>query len=333
MKKIFILLVFIISLFGININLSDTVSDAQKKIGKGYYKDALKILKPALKKYPNNDTLLTLTGRVYKELNDYERALIYLRHALKQNHENLIAKKLIEEIEKTQYIIKNKILDSAKDWLADKGVDFLALFLGVLIGELLIRYFSFCQIQSHENYIRKYVCEVLNEVKYNRGIKKYFYKVIKPIFNYSLINLFVMFCCKMIDLLIILTISVAVVIIILLIEIYMNASYLIYIDSYGFKMHIFKLVGISFLIIFFIYFFINLMKRKKTKGKEEIYIADLLSQYLAEHKLHMLRKELKLLKKLEENNFQKVESIFENIILDDEKDILKKIYEKIKKKE
>lgn len=318
MKRVLILLIILIfqqlSYASINRYEKIAIVKSQRLISLGYYKKALKIIDEALEKYPNSDQLLTLKGQVYKETAKLKESLIFLRKALSINPDNKIAKELIQDVEQTIEDSKNKIILAALDWLSDKGIDFLMIFFGVLGGELLVQNLNSCKANETKKYIINYVSKYIElPSKYKKG---------KTIFILR---------CAFVHLLIYFTIISVFVVVILTAELLINVSYLEYVDSKGLWIHIGKLYLILSLFIIFLKL-ISIIKKIKGKKeeKEEIAIADMLANYLNENNIHLIRDSLEVLSLLKN---RKIDSIFNAVLIDDDRETLKKIYEKIVKKD
>ena len=307
--RIILTLILIFS-FSFTSNISKTekiaIIKAQRLIEYGHFKKALKIINDTLKKYPNNDKLLTLSGQALKESKELEKSLIFLQKALSINPDNQLAKALIKEIEETLEASENKVIRNALDWLSDKGVDFLMIFFGVLGGELLIKHLNKCEYRKNEDYIVNYVASNIN----------------KDIKNPT--NILFKLQCNIVNMLIYFTLISAIVVSILTIEILLELSFLKEIDEIGLWKHIFFLYAIVFLSLIVIK---SLLKQDENETQEE-KIAYILEQYLIDNKIFSLKKELKFLALLEKND--KISKIFDNILLQDHREQIEKMLKKIK---
>jgi len=308
--RIILILILIFSFsFTSNISKAEKIAiiKSQRLIEYGHFKKALKIINDALKKYPNNDKLLTLAGQALKESKELEKSLFFLQKALSINPDNQLAKALIKEIEETLEASENKVIRNALDWLTDKGVDFLMIFFGVLGGELLIKHLNKCEYRKDEDYIIDYVANNIDQ-----NIK------------YSPTTILFKFQCNVVNILIYFTLISAIVVSILTIELLLELSFLKEIDEIGLWKHIFFLYIIVFLSLIIIKSFL----KQDEKESDEEKIANILEQYLIDSKIFLLKKELKFLALLEKND--KINKIFDNILLEDNRVQIEKMLKKIK---
>ena len=313
MKNIIVLLLIsFLQLYAFNKVEKFTIIKAQKLIELGKYKKALNLIDNALKKYPKSDQLLTLQGKAYKEDGKLNKGLISLQKALLINPNNQMAKTLIQDIEDTLNESKNKTIINALNWLSDKGIDFLMIFFGIIAGELLVRYVNDCQIYANERYILNYISRHTKhkEISLNKNRCKNIFLKIQ--------------CFLMINLLSYIITSSVFVLTILIVELLLNVSYLQYIDSHDLWIHIGKLYILASIILFIVKMLLSLFKNKE---QDEIQLANILVDYLNRHDMKLLRETLEMLLVLDK---EKVDSIFKEIIFDEDKQVLSGIYDKIK---
>ena len=237
MRTILTIILFFNFSFTSNISKAEKIAiiKAQRLIDYGHFKKALEIINTTLKKYPNNDKLLTLAGQALKESKKLEKSLFFLQKALSINPDNQLAKALIKEIEETLEASENKVIRNALDWLTDKGVDFLMIFFGVLGGELLIKHLNKCEYRKDEDYIINYVANTIN-----KNIKSPFTTIL---FKSQ---------CRIVNILIYFTLISAIVVSILTIELLLELDFLKEIDENGLWKHIFFLyiiISISSIIV------------------------------------------------------------------------------------
>jgi len=289
-------LLFWVSLFAVTKEEKIVFIKASHLIDKGYDKKALIMLNKTLKKYPHNDKLLTLKAKALKDLKRLDEAKIILQKALNINPENVIAIELIKNIEDIENSVVNKALEDTLEWISDKGIDFLFIFLGFLGGELLNLAYQNC-----------------NKLKEQRLLLSY---IRKKEFTLRSIN------CIFIDFLIYLTVAIAFTIPFLLAELFIEPSYLKYITKEGLIIHI----GIVFFIFLLFVFIYNFYKKRIKKTVENEIIADIFLRYLDEKNIYLLKQNLKLL------NNEQLENILQNIPFEEEKEQIKKIYINLKGK-
>ena len=297
MKKILFFLFSIMWLFAFTKKETILVIKASKLIEQGYDKKALVILNKILKTHPHNDNLLTLKAQALKDLKKLDEAKIILQKALAINPENKKALALVENIKNIENNIANKVLEDTLNWISDKGVDFLFIFLGFLGGELLNVAYQNCNKLKEQRLILNYT-----------GKKEFTLKSINCIF---------------IDFLIYLTVAFAFTIPFLLVELFIEPPYLKYITEQGLVIHI-SIVFFIFLLFIFIY---NFYKKRIKKTVENEIIADIFLRYLDERNIYMLKQDLKLL------NYEQLENILQNIPFEEEKEQIRKIFISLKEKQ
>jgi tetratricopeptide (TPR) repeat protein len=303
MKTIVIIIALISTLFAITKIEKITIIKANKYIEKGYYDKALKMLDKALKINPENDKLLTLKGKALKNMRKTKEANLILKKALQINPENLMARKLINDVQEIQQATQNETISAALDWLSDKGIDLLFIFLGVLGGELLIKALNECEANNDSKLIAKFVYQTIdrNDFKFSN------------------------FKCLFINVLIYLTVVSSITVVILLVELLVSPSYLEYIDTAGLWKHI-----LAIYIVFIVYGIYKYVSKKE----EDVTIAmisDTLTKYFHKDEFLMLRKDMKLLYLLEKSGKNEiVNQIFGHILFEEDKSKLKKLYENLK---
>jgi len=312
MKLILVLISLVgLQLFGAN-SISTTekiaIIKVQRFIDLGHYKKALYLASKTLKEYPKNDQLLTLTGQIYKETDKLETALEYLKKALLINPDNKVARALIQEINETIEASKNETISDALEWLSDKGIDFLMIFFGVIGGELLIRNLNNCKANEEKRYIINYVSDHIT-------IPSKF-KHRKILFRLQCIGIYFLISFTGLS---------VIIIVILMAEILLNAPYLRFISDKGFWQHIFLLYLCMFTFMSIVKTIIYFKKRKREIP--ESHIADILTDYLDERNTRFLREEFQILSLLGEKEPAKIHSIFNNVLIDEDRKLLKEIYE------
>ena len=300
MKSILVFFILVSSLLGVSKVEKITFIKANKLITQGYYNKALDYLEPIIIKYNENDRLLYLKGKALKELGKLEQSTLILKKVLNIKQDNILARKLIDEIEQIENAKQNNIVKASLEWLSDKGIDFLLIFFGILGGELLLKELISCNKQRNNNEIKRFVYKQLNKTE-----------------SVHLSNI----KCFTINNLILFTTSLALVVVVLLIEFLINFSYLDSMTHETVWIHIFYIFS-SILIVQIIF---NI--RKKKEKITIVDISDSLVEYLHNDELKLLRHQLELLELLDlpehKNIFNK---IFDNILIEKDRDILLNIY-------
>ncbi|MBI9112797.1 tetratricopeptide repeat protein [Maridesulfovibrio ferrireducens] len=101
------------------------------------YELAISNLEACLRVYPRSDWLFSLLGRAYYKMGDLEAAETQFRHALEINTNNLVAKRLILEMRKTQDLLKDRELSEWVGIAKERAADLITLVVGVWLGMLL----------------------------------------------------------------------------------------------------------------------------------------------------------------------------------------------------
>lgn len=308
-----IILIFFIcstSLFAITKSEKYTFIKTNKLISQGYYKKAIKILNPVILEFNKNDNLLYLKGKALKELGELEQATLVLKKVLSINQDNIFARKLIDEIALIENAKQNNVVQATLEWLSDKGIDFLFIFFGILGGELLLKELAECEKKSNNNAIKRYVDSLIDNALYRKHIS------IK---------------CFFIDSLILLTTSIALVVVILLVEVLLNLQYLDDMTYDTMWIHVFIIFSCITLVQILIKVF------EKEEQLKVCDISDSLLEYLHNDELKLLRYQFKVLELLDNAKYKYIlDDIFNNILIDSDKEMLFNIYnhqKKIKNKE
>jgi len=129
----------------INIASEDAIEAiVQEHIESGYVKEAYLLLEDVRGVYPQNVNLLVFSGRAAYELDDLSEAKSYYQLALELDSNNEIAALNISNIEAQEEAQENKVVSGVVDYLGDKGLDFLMIFLAFLGGDLLAKRYMTC---------------------------------------------------------------------------------------------------------------------------------------------------------------------------------------------
>jgi hypothetical protein len=190
----------------------------QTMVEDGYIDDAIIFAKKANEKYADNILLLTWSGQAYLEKDDLEVALKYYKQVLDLDPSNEIAKMKIEFIDDQESAKENKNIATILEWLIDKGLDFLMIFLAFLGGEIIAKRYNSCQ----NNYIYTLVYYFLQDEKlYNSWANR-----LEIMFSQGFKQRFSPFCL-VINFLIIVTIVVAMMIVWLFIAFHFEIDFLL----------------------------------------------------------------------------------------------------------
>ncbi len=110
---------------------------AQDLIDVKEYEQAIDLLEPCLKKHPDSDWMCGLLGRAYYKIGDLELAEAQFRRALELNKNNVVAKRLIVEMRKTQDLLKDRDISEWINIAQERVADLVTLVVGVWLGTLL----------------------------------------------------------------------------------------------------------------------------------------------------------------------------------------------------
>lgn len=110
---------------------------AQELIDVKEYEQAIEILEPCLREHPHSDWLCGMLGRAYYKMGDLERAEAQFRKALELNKNNIVAKRLIVEMRKTQDLLKDRDISEWINIAQERVADLVTLVVGVWLGTLL----------------------------------------------------------------------------------------------------------------------------------------------------------------------------------------------------
>jgi len=306
MKKVALFILLSLHLFAITNNVNNKKDKllfikTVKLADQGYTKKALKQVNLLLQINPKNPEYLLLKGNILKDLKQYEEAKIALKKVLDKEPNNIKARKLLEDIKKLENISENDVIKNALNWLGDKGIDLLFMFLGVLGGELLISAFSKCNKEQKKE-IRLFVNSILNKLSIKDNIGCYF------------INFLIQ-----ITLALVFTIIIALIIL-------LKEPRIFHLDTIT-KDEFWSLIKSIYLILFIIISAIFFYKTKRTKISTED-VSLILMKFYENKEYVKLKEELLEISRLPK---EYVDSIFENIVFEDVREQIKLFYEFIKK--
>ncbi|MAC85289.1 MAG: hypothetical protein CL624_14255 [Arcobacter sp.] len=276
MIKLVLILFLSLNIFASNKYLKSELKSevyAQNLYEGGYYKKAKKFLKKARAKYPQSESLWSFSASVAYELKEFETAKIYFIKTLELNPKNEQASHFKELIEKQESASENKVLEDLFEYLSDKGIDFLAIFLAFLGGEIIARKYSKCRTLDERNIVKqfKYKEELSDSFSYrfNFVLKNYINR------NFTF--------CSFFQFVILFLISCSVLIFFLLFELLLGISILTSIelshmnvsDLWEYILTIFVITTFATIVFQFFMYFYHLKSSSKNVDIE-------LSQYLEE---------------------------------------------------
>ena len=183
---------------------------AQNLVDGGYYEDAQTFLITAREKYPESAALLMFSGRTAYELNNLEEAKKFYVRSLQLEPNNEQATEFVKLIEQQEEAKENKSLSQLFEYLSDKGLDFLMIFLAFLGGEIIAKKYARCTTD-----------EVLYSVQtyFNREklASSYVQRLLFLLAPYRNPTKFISFC-TFLNMIVVFTIAAAVLIVWLMIE-------------------------------------------------------------------------------------------------------------------
>ncbi|MGB5964281.1 MAG: hypothetical protein WBF77_03385 [Sulfurimonadaceae bacterium] len=297
----------------LNITSEDAIEAIiQDHIEGGYQKEAAVILEDARGLYPTNADLLVFSGRVAYELDDLTTAKNYYLLALELDANNEIAAANIKNIEKQEEAQENKVVSGVLEYLGDKGLDFLMIFLAFLGGELLAKRYIVCESKNAVNSVNSYMNKkYASTYKYRRKL------VIRPF-------------CFFATLLNYMTVAGA----LLIVWLFINISSEILIDlTIMTKEGLFLFAVSSYFVIFLSVSVISLLilKYKETRGVEEQFMDTVENlQKIALEGQYVILKEACHLVKSHESSDIEVKHILDQCYSEEAEAIIKRAFEDIK---
>lgn len=282
---------------------------AQNLLESGEYQKAKKFLFMAKEKYPKSESLWMFSATTAYELKNFDEAKIYFIRTLEINPKNEQAAHFKNLIDQQERALQNSDIENLFEYLSDKGVDFLSIFLAFLGGEIIARRFSKCNSMAERNLVFQYQRkDQLNNFKkrVSFSLKNYF--KIEYIFSF----------CSFLNLLIIFVISSSITIFILLLELISEFSIfsskaLVYMSSSELANYIWLVFFISFLFTIFIRLFMYIIYLKESSKNIELEIVQYLENLSSENKLDKMKNFFKLLNC---KSIKEIETIF-NLLSDD----------------
>lgn len=163
MKNILLILTLTFSLLCADASFEKALSSeikaevyAQNLLDGGYEKETNEFLIQALERYPENATLLMFRGTALFNLKDLENAKKYFMMVLDKDSTNEQASKFIGLIEDQEEAKENKAVGNLIEYLSDKGLDFIMIFLAILGGEIIARKYNQCSSYETGSIIEKF---------------------------------------------------------------------------------------------------------------------------------------------------------------------------------
>lgn len=252
----------------------------QNLVDAGEFEKAKIFAKMANEKYKNNTTLLCWSGKAYFDSKDIETAKKYYLRAIDIDPTHPLAKIQLELIDEQENAGENKDISDVLDFLSDKGIDFLMIFLAFLGGELIAKRYSMCQNKKiyimAEHFVNK---ENMND--------SYKFKI-KFIFNQyaRYITKELLSFCSVLNILVIVTITAAIMIFVVFVGIYLDITFilgdpLLTVTSDVLQENLFlKIYPGLFVLILLIRFFMNLLSLHSNQTIYEIeFVEELDSLY------------------------------------------------------
>lgn len=163
MKIILVFLFIISSLFGFDYDkyLKSEIR-AQVKLQKlvedeGNYKEASNFGKLAYNIYEQNLFITSYYAKAIYLTGNLEESKILFMKILSVDPTNDIASEFVKKIEEQEAAKTNKDLENTLNYLSDKGLDFLMIFLGFLGAEVLAKRYNNCESDNYKNHIDHYI--------------------------------------------------------------------------------------------------------------------------------------------------------------------------------
>lgn len=281
---------------------------ANELVNTGNYSAAIEMINKGIEKYPNDDYLISLLGRSYKEQKDLEKAELYFQKALELNPNNEFALAYIEQTKKTKNLLKNETQEEVNNFIKDKGVDFLFIFLAILAGEIIASFLFNCNVKNWK--LALFRLEVLKKEEKMYQLNNF----VKLIYKYFFTS-----PCPLKNILVVILILVTVGFGLVGIDFFdENSALQVIKTSEDFWNYILDLTINAFAILI-VFWFLLIVYRNTKDNKDFIYIdiVDILHKmYLNENIIELNR----FLNKLNQLGDEKlIKFIDELIISDDEK--------------
>lgn len=268
MRYLVVLLFSFTLLFGItgaekHLSSKDRASShLENLIFDGEFDKAEEFAKLANEKYEGSADLLCWTGKVYFEKKDLDTAKFYFLQALDINPTHDMAKMQQELIQEQEDALENKDVESLLGFIQDKGLDFLMIFLAFLGGEIIAKRYNMCQNSS--------IYIMANHFIQRKSLTNSGYSRIALILN-QYKNQNIGSFCFIINLLVIITITIAIMIFWLFTVFHYELNSLVYgniltINAEGIEFYL----GIVFIGSLIVTIFGRALMRYSSLPKDEI---------------------------------------------------------------
>jgi len=268
---------------------------AQNLLDGGYDEDLQSFLSQALKKYPENEDMLMYNATSLYHLKKLQESKKYFKKALKVNPANEQASDFIEKIEDQESSQENKVLEKLIEYLSDKGLDFLMIFLAFLGGEIIAKKYTQCSKYTFLVSVAKYRNRKDLASSYLERIK---FSVSNCCASKTIISI-----CSFLEVLIAFTIVIALLIVWLMIEFLSGFTMLLsepiaLLSSHTLWTHS---AQIFFLLLFFTIFIKFVAYLQSFEDDESLYILEVVEQLeqLYDNKEYILLQ--KAISKIKEN--------------------------------
>ena len=276
MKKLLFIILFLFSFVQADAAFDKALSSelraevyAQNLLDGGYEKEADEFLVKALDSYPENVTLLMFRGTALFNLKDLESAKKYFMMVLEKDFTNEQASEFIGLIEGQEEAKENKAVSSLIEYLSDKGLDFVMIFLAFLGGEIIARKYNTCTTHETMSAIRKFLQRQELSKSFTSRIT---FSLQQCCFSRAMFSF-----CSLLEILVTLTIVFALMIVWLMVEFLFEIT--VFLDEslntltsdaiWSHSVGLFLWLGVITLVLRF------LMKMTEYNNKEEKYVIEL----------------------------------------------------------
>lgn len=231
----------------------------------GDYEQTIDFTKKALLSYPNSAELNMYLATALYNKNNLEEARVFFTKVLSIQPANEQAANFISIIDNQQDAKDNKYINSGLDWLQNKGIDFITVFLGFLAGEMIAKHYMQCKGYTTLSTIKLFVYR--REIN---SINKY---------KFILQNINIFSKCFYLNIIIGLIAILGIFVGIVLLEFLFKISFLSFSSIQGFTIdEITSHIVLLFCIIFIFYFLSKFIYSAKTLNKRIENIDRVLAQ-------------------------------------------------------
>ena len=284
----------------------------------GDYIEAIKFSQKALELYPNSVMIQQYRAKAFYLSNDLEDAKTLFMHILEIDPTNDIAADFISKIEGQEEAQKNKDLEEVLEYLADKGLDFLLIFLGFLGAEVLAKRFNNCEnhtyLKTIDHYINHYNLPAADNL-----LNRIFYMLRE--YSGGFFTL-----CNFLSIIIIITISIAVTIFFTWLEFIGYINLLVTEEQLKtiasnelWTKFIVVMIVVSIIIVF-----VKVVKILSAPKETELDVADTLQELAINNEFTLLRQNVQKLNKVISENDKK--KILDACASQDARDMIEKLF-------